>query len=669
MSFRSVILGLLRAVAICVGGYFYDHIIKQGYLVPHQMPTVIYGGLIVFVVCINPALQAVRRQWRLSGPELAVIIGMGLVACSIPSWGLVQGMIPMMVMPHHHAGQSVLLQRAKIIDATPPQMLVDPVGDKHHVVNGYVAGLSEGGEHIPIGRVPWGAWQRTLSFWVPLVVAMLLATLGLAVVLHHQWARREHVSYPISKFAHALLPDKGHATPAVLRAPSFWAATIGVAAVSLTRFANTHWPRICFIRIDNALDFSGLRAFFPHIISGGGDYLFKPAIFFAIIGLAYFLPSTVSFSCGVVAILYCLIAGLLTEVGVELLAGQHLTGNLNVFVYTGGYFGILLMLLYTGRRYYWTTLRQSLCVPVAGKIEPVSAWGMRLFLVGTIAFVVQLRIVGLPVLLAVLYTGIMLMIYIVVSRVIAETGMFHIGTELMPEAVIGGFLGGAVIGFKGVLIMGMVSGVLLLAPGWATMPFAVQGLRLADLSRVRLGRLSAWGPAVVLIGLAVAVPMTLYWQYNRGAGNMRDWPVFASVYPPTHAANVKTDLDQARRFGGTSEGRGLLGAISPDGPRVTAFTIAAALAVAIGLCNLRFPWWPLHPVMFVFLGGFQGKLIWFSCMIGWAAKQAVLKFGGGKYYESFKPMMIGLIAGEVISHLVPMVVGTIHFLVTGRPLN
>jgi hypothetical protein len=52
--------------------------------------------------------------------------------------------------------------------------------------------------------------------------------------------------------------------------------------------------------------------------------------------------------------------------------------------------------------------------------------------------------------------------------------------------------------------------------------------------------------------------------------------------------------------------------------------------------------------------------------VGWAIKVLVTKYGGASWYQRLKPFMFGLIAGEMLGGLMPMVVGLVYWLVTGQ---
>jgi len=44
----------------------------------------------------------------------------------------------------------------------------------------------------------------------------------------------------------------------------------------------------------------------------------------------------------------------------------------------------------------------------------------------------------------------------------------------------------------------------------------------------------------------------------------------------------------------------------------------------------------------------------------------VNKYGGARVYQATKPFMIGILAGEMTARLVPMLVGSIVYFVTGQ---
>lgn len=665
MSVRSVLLGLAGALVISVVCYFNDCVIRQGMLIPHLMPVVVYGSLVVFLLAVNPLLRRLRPAWVFARSELATVVCLVLVACAIPSWGLIQCFPTSVMLPHQFNRLSPGWQQQNAIATAPPRMLAD-VSDEDRALNGYVSGLGEGDRHITLGEVPWSAWTRTLAFWVPLMLTLVVMVLGLGIVFHRQWVHHEQLPYPISVFAHALLPEPGQSRGPVFSERLFWVGALTVFGIHLNNYLCAFWPQT-LIPVSLRLDFGPLAELFPTLMRGTGFPLLQPIIYFAVIGIAYFIPSDVSFSMAAIPFIFCTIQGILASYGIMLRTGDHLSMKLEAFLFTGGYLGILLMLLYTGRRFYGSVVRRALGLRARDEVDPHEVLGFRAFLAGTVLFVGQLVLVGLDWQVAVLWTFMALMIFVVVSRTIAETGAFHIGSEIFPAAILMGFMGASALGPRTIIIMFLLSSVLLGAPGWSPMPFLVQGLKLADMSGVKAGRIASWALVVLLLTLAVSLPVTLYWQYDRGVPG-EGWPRMLSSFPFENIVKIKQQL----RAQGTLEvaesvhGFERFAQLSPNGPCIAAFAIALAIALGIGFARLRFAWWPLHPVVFVFLGGHQAKIMGGSFLIGWGIKTVVNTYGGARLYQRLKPLMVGLIAGEMTARLVPTVVGSIIYIVTGR---
>ena len=667
MTGRSIFLGVLAAALISACCYFNDGVIRQGALVSDLMPVVVYGTLVSFLLLVNPLLRRLGIRWALTGRELATIAALVLIAGSVPSWGLVQCLPTSVMLPRHYARVRPGWSQSRVIDYAPKRMMPDVSVNEDRALNGYVAGLGEGDKHISVSEVPWQAWTQTLIFWVPVMLSVLMATLGLGIVFHRQWVHHEQMPYPISIFANALLPGEGQTRGSVFNQRFFWVGAVLVFAVNMNNYACRWWPQV-FIPVRLYLDFTPLAPLFTNIIKGQGMLLLRPRILFSVVGLAYFIASDVSLSMALVPFIFCYVFGVLTGYGIVLRTGDHMSVKIEAFLFTGGYFGILLMLLYTGRHYYWNVFRRSLFLRADDRtVEEYATWGMRAFMVGTGLFIVQLVVVGLDWQLAVLYTGLALMVYIVVSRTIAETGAFHIGTEIFPGAILIGFFGASALGPQAIIIMFLVSVVVLVAPGWSPMPFIVQGFKLADMSGVDVAKIAKWSVLTLVLCVAIAVPITIYWQYDQGAP-VGGWPHMVSTFPFENMVKIKHQLsaqgllEQAESVHGWAR----FARLTPNFPCVAAFFIALGICLAIGICRLRFANWPFHPVVFVFLGGYQGKLMAGSFFLGWLLKTAVSKYGGERLYQRLKPLMIGVIAGDMFARLIPMIVGTVYYLVMGR---
>jgi hypothetical protein len=199
------------------------------------------------------------------------------------------------------------------------------------------------------------------------------------------------------------------------------------------------------------------------------------------------------------------------------------------------------------------------------------------------------------------------------------------------------------------------------------MAFVAQAFKLAELSDISPARALRWGLAVVTLSLALAIPASIYWQYDRGTPNY-GYPRIAATYPFENTVEAIHKLKAQGLYEKATAATGVerLASIAPSWPHLAAFGAAALLAVLFGTGRLLFRFWPLHPVIFLFLGGSAAMLMAFSFGLGWLIKVAASRYGGARLYQRLKPLMIGLIAGSMVGQFVPLAVGTVRYLMLGQ---
>ncbi|MBM4038747.1 MAG: hypothetical protein FJ290_09550 [Planctomycetes bacterium] len=668
----AIIIGLLSAAAVCSFAFFNDFIMRQTFLVGNYMPISVYGGLLLFLLFVNPLLLRASKRLALTGRELAVIIALTLAACYVPGRGLMHYFGTFLMLPHKYERTTPGWKEAGVMELVPRQMLADISRDESTALNGFVQGMGSGGQSVSFWDVPWSAWARTLAFWLPLLGAFSVAMIALALVVHRQWSSHEQMPYPIVSFANALLPKEGEARGWVFQNRLFWIGCTAILAIHLNNYAVVWWPRY-LIRVERTFDFQSLIEYIPAFQRVRGEYMYNlmnPTLYFAVIAFAFFLSTDVSFSLGIAGYVYAWVAGTLAGYGVTLGGGGFLSLKVETFLFGGAYFGMFLVLVYTGRHYYLNVFRRGLGLRSAEEVEKESVWAARVFLACSALFALQLWLVGLDWYLALLYTAGAVIIFTVVSRLVAETGAFYLHAYHFPCVILWGLLGSKALGPKAMLIMFMVTSLLLIDPREAVMPFTVQAFKLVDSNRVKLGRVAVWSVVAILVAFAVAVPVTLYCHYNEGVGKTTDdWTknVPKMAFDATVSAMEKLKAQGNLEEAGQHSGWAWFQSLAPNRDCVLAFAIALGLTLGFAAARLRFPRWPFHPIMFLVLATWQSRCFAFSFLIGCLIKVAVTKYGGASAYQRLKPLMIGVIAGDMLGGLLPMIIGAVSYLVWGEP--
>ncbi|RMD83747.1 MAG: hypothetical protein D6820_01885, partial [Lentisphaerae bacterium] len=155
-------------------------------------------------------------------------------------------------------------------------------------------------------------------------------------------------------------------------------------------------------------------------------------------------------------------------------------------------------------------------------------------------------------------------------------------------------------------------------------------------------------------------------QYNEGAAAVCDgWAPRLGQ----SAFNVMLDVDQKLAAQGIDfetarKGTRSLSVISVYTRALWVFLITVVLVFAMEYMRLRIPGWPLHPVMFLISGFWHARAMAASFLLGWLLKTILIKYGGIRAFHRCRPLLIGLIAGELAAATLCLLFGVVYYAVT-----
>ena len=685
MTLRAVLIGLIGATAICALTYLNDVVMQQPTLVGNHMPTSVYGGLIVFLVAVQPVLVLLHRKLALRGAELAVVLLLTLVACSIPASGLMRSLTTVMVAPYVFSDTEPGWREQGIVELTPRRMRAEVSSDpgagalrRDIVVDGFLKGLPREDltRRIAPGDIPWRAWARPLGFWAPLVLAVWMSVIGLSLVVHRQWSEHEHLPYPLARFTDALLPDES-GSGGIWRDRLFWMGAVPVLVIHLNNYACTWFPD-ALIRIPTSFSLEFIFERYPLLwrphYDGGVNaiqVLMDLRVFFAVVGFAYLLPRDVSLSLGLGAYLFMWVAAVLFSYGLWR-GDAPFEPKVQNMTTAGAYLGVFAALVFTGRHYYSGVFRRALGLPARQPVDTSAVWGARAFLAGLALCVGALVSIGLEWPLAVLFAGGLAVIFVVMSRMLAETGMFFMMAWWSPGVLLLGFVGAEALGPRSILILHLLGAIFVVGYAAvpsreAVMPFVVNALKVLDLRGVRIGPAAVAGAAALALGFCVALCVTMYFQYDRGVLAAESYHVNTPHFAYAKVVRTQMGLEARGKLETSADGGWQrLARISPDPTAVAYFAAGLVLVLLFSFCRLRFPWWPLHPVLFLVWITHPGRVFASSFLVGWLLKTLVTKYGGIPIYRRLIPLMFGAIAGELLGGLVPVVISAVYYRITGE---
>jgi hypothetical protein len=660
VTWRSVLLGLSGVVLICGLTPYNDYALNNTFLVGNNLPLGVVMLLFVFAVFINGPLSRFAPRFAFSGGEIAVAFTMALVSCALPSSGLMRYFPPSLVSPFWHLRSNP--QLIEVMDALhlpkwifpafkgskPSEWMNDPI------VTGY---LGRWNEDDPI---PYWAWVRPALTWGIFIFALYGALLCMVAMVRRQWFENERLPFPLAQIQLALVepPPRGRWLNDILRRRSFWIAFFAVFLLHLWNGCWKYWPRYfpqipVYYNLTTLFDSAPPWKFVDQKLKDA-------AIFFTAVGVSYFLTSSVAFSLWAFYLfsqIYKMILGTTTGDAAEY-------GRMDEHI--AGIFAYFFTILWVGRKHWQVVIGQAFRGHRRGEARgrylsyPVAFWG---FLGCALTMIGWLAIAGCGILGAAVVVSLLLLLFFMITRIIAETGLVH-GQLIVPLHRPWQLL--AMWGHPNAVSMetfyytAMLNSVHYdfreIVPVYATHAMKVadqtafESHRIGDSSEdLATGRkIMATMFLALLVGYPVSFYSTLWTEYH-----------FASTRDVSQTMPIN-------EWGASSNSRWLINEptnqyktwtykpnYSIRGHMVFGFLFTAAL----GFLRLRYAWWPLHPIGYLMLGTFPGAHLWLSIFIGWLAKTLIVRFGGAKMYVSAKPFFIGLIVGEGIAAAFWLVMG------------
>jgi len=668
MTLRAVILGLLLAVLIGGFGYVNDQVLNlESVTAGTLLPISVFALLAVAVLVANPALSLLGRRFRFRPAELAWIALAMMVGCSICGRGLMETFTHTLALPAYHNARSPGWQHRGLLDWTPHELLVLPEPGAEAVTDDFYRGKAPPGGRIGLEDIPWRYWAGPLSRWLPLVLLMAVSSICLALIVHRQWVRREHLRYPIAEVARSLMePGPNGGLGPIFRRRAFWVALGIVLFIRVLGGLHAWFPNVPAISLQ--VDAIGARSLFPFLGKVQWGYsLLRPTIYPTVVAFSFMLASEIALSMGLSEFLYAIVAGaLVVWFGVDVSVG-YMSGGSFGWQRFGSYLALFLILVYVGRNYYLRLLKQALAPRRREGVEPAAVWACRVLLVCLAASVAMLVWMGLSWPLALLTVALIVLTFVCLSRISVETGLFMIHPRWQALGVFLGLFGAHAMGPTAIIVVGLACATISIDPSQSLMPYFLNGLKAADDLGVRPARAGIGSAAVYVVVLAVALPVVLWANYNYGL-RPNNWSVVRVPTMAYRAASTAADKLDARNQLDESLAMDLPARVLAVRPRRTFLWWAGAGFVGVllfGALRLRYHWWPLHPLIFLVWATWPAVTFCHSFLLGWALKKLLTKYGGYAAVRRATPAVIGVILGDILGAAIFMAAGGIYYAQTG----
>ncbi len=482
----------------------------------------------------------------------------------------------------------------------------------------------------------WGPFVLPLVWWSLFIGTLIAICLCLNILIRAQWSDNERLAFPIVQLPLALtdppsdIAGKIGAPGAKLLANrTMWVGFALAALIDIINGMHTlypAWPYLEGVKLYNVGQFVTAP---PWNAIGATNISMYP---FAI-GLAFFVPLDLSFSCW-----FFFVARKLFQVYG---AAAGLDGAANVgFPYfesqaSGAWIAWGLTIAWALRapvRRAWAMAFHA--GDSDARRDPSAARQYRGAFVGIGVGLIVLagfcERVGLSAPIALAFFALYFLLALTLTRVRAELGTPHEIYFVNPRQILVTLLGSQAVGAQNLTTMSVM---YWFNRGYRChpMPNQLEAMKMGESARVRQSSL-LWLLVMAFVwGTVVAHWANLHVTFAEGA--------------TARAAGFKRWVGE----GSFNPLQAWLQTPVIANPTQISY-LAAGFLMVLFLRVMRgsLLWWPFHPAGYALAVSFALDYFWFCFFIAWAIKALLVRFGGMKSYHAAIPFFLGLILGDYV---------------------
>jgi len=474
------------------------------------------------------------------------------------------------------------------------------------------------------------AWLAPALAWSLFVTILWFVMICINIFIKRQWTQRERLAYPIIQ-----LPlDMTTEPKRFFKNRLLWIGFAIAGGIDLINGLNFLYPSIPYIPV-RIHQIGHLFREKPWNAIGSWTHIsFYPFI----IGMAFFMPVDLSFSCWFFYVFGKIQAVFASAVGL---------GDVHTFEQSiGAWISIGIVALWLGRSYFRKAIGEIFIKREKLDDESVS---FRQAAIGIVIGMILLVIFCLQAGMSISIIGFFWILYFAIAL-----GITRVRAELGPpdQTIIYVDPGRTIVATLGTHRTGAANMTiisLLYALNRCNrahpMPSQLEALKLGEVTGVSNRLMLTAMTIATAVGIIATfwIHLTLMYQYG------------ASVHGVTYGGETYMRLQSWLAY-----------------PKETDYTalrfIGAGFLFTIFLMFMksRFLWWPFHPAGYVLTTGEGMVYSWFAVFISWTLKFAILKYGGIKSYRKAIPFFFGLILGEYVVACIWSIIGIILRIPTYR---
>jgi hypothetical protein len=619
ITLRAIIIGLVASFIIGAGEPFTVLHIQASALCADYSTGAAVFLFFILVFLINLFLKKVMPRFYLKPSELITVYIMMLVACAIPSWGFTMNLIGLLGGIFYYA---------------------TPINRWEEVVHPHLPGhlfpqsreaIWQVYEGLPKGmKIPWEAWVEPLGNWFLFIIVFYFMSICLMVMLRKQWVEKERLTYPLTELPMAMVKER----EPLYRSKLMWFGFLIPFLIYSLKGLGTIFPMIPAPHLSQTVSIFN-RAF---------SIQFR--VFFEVIGLAFFMSTSVLFSVWFFAFLFIMQTGFLNRIGFSIGPVQPFSDPAPQVIALQS-LGALLVLSVSCLWFARGHLKK-IYLKAIGKLKGddtdreemlsyrMTFWG---FVISFIFVVWWLNRTGIRLMPSIFFTSITILIFIGITRIIAQAGLAYYRAPVIPAVPTLDLFGSRYLGNAGLTGLGMTF-------AWATdirtlvMTSVANGLKLSTEFKINCRRLFLGILGAIVVSLVSSAWITLLLGYKYGGINLYSWQFSGlasfAVKWVTNFMNYPVEFGKAQ-----------LGFL----------TLGGFLMFLLVLARNYLLWWPISPVGLAVGISYPVYQTWFSVFIAWLIKVFIMKYGGIKIYNKAKEFFLGMILGSFVTAGIWIIIG------------
>lgn len=629
LSTRALAIGLLAVSITCVVVCYAELVVGKIQIGFLQLPPVVVG-MLVLLLGVQALFRRFAPRLRLRQHEMFTIYIMMLLASMVSSRGLLQKLIPLLVVPNYNANDSN--GWAGLFYKYIPKQVVpwDPSGEPKQFVSRAFFEALRPGEHLP-----WQAWIVPLACWGVFVALMFAAFLCLATLLRRQWVDNEKLTFPLVQLPLEMIRDEtggigASKNASFLRNPQTWFGFALPALIFGFNGLHQYYPSIPDIATD--ID---LNAFFTQPPYNQMGY-FHIYLSFAAVGFFYLLPADLLFS-----LWFFFLFVKLEEIGAGRLGYEpEVMPMYGCKLFVGyqiiGCYVVMAATMFSAARPHlrrvWQAARNfsRAASDDADEVLPyrIAFWGL---LASILLAALWLTMLGMSYWLALFELCVLFfLVALVMARSVCESGMLMTETSFRPIDIYRMIGDPRNLGNANLTALAFLDGLWMRDQRGLILTGFLDSMKFADGVRVRRRSLLGVFGLALITALGVAGYLHISLPYKLGAVQM-----YSYVYqgnPVWAFNNAATVLNHSQ------PSLPLLGPLN--------FGIGALVTLLLATLRMRMIWFPLHPLGFALSGTWTMMVFWFPCLVAWLCKVLILRYGGNRLYARVRPFFLGMVLGE-----------------------